>query len=440
MRPIDAALEVLRINGRPMHYRQIAKEAIERRFWESGAKDPATALAAALSVYVRENPQGEIRRQGAGMYVSRPVSERRRKSETLAAGRPLRGAPLLVGDCQIEHRIFYNWHTTALGDPNEEDLPPITHDLRLNAPCWKAQRPFPHTCTGHDCEELATLARLQVNEFPLHWMTFYEDNPWFWAFDMCNAGPSEPIGAMLDEMIDNGMLWGGVQPDQGSVFHLQGLEFNPHLRFEALGPDFLRAALWLLSRSENDVAIGETRAVSLSLPMLWGPNRDDSSWKNLMTDTLRVFAAALRGAGFTEYKPESELVNETVAQALRISRDEDGVSFYLVVREDELFAKPLGGAHASALPSTLDVRDMDEAEDEEDEELANEAEDERDERGNARDTDGPEEGPDLERDADAAVAANPRSHPSTNGTQPHSGAEPTGAERDSPSDASDDAE
>ena len=423
MRPIDAALEVLRSNGEPMHYRQIAEEAIALRLWETSAKEPATALAAALSVYVRDNPQGEIRRKGAGMYMSRPLSDRRRKSEALAAGRPLRGAPLLVGDCTIEHRVSHNWHADALGHPNEEDLPPITHDLQLNAPCWKAQRPFPHTCAGQSCEELVALARVQVNEFPLNWMTFYEDNPWFWAFDMCNAGPSEPLGAMLDEMIETGTLWEGLQPEEGSVFHLQGLEFNPHLRFEALGPDFLRAVLWLLSRSVYDVAIAETRAVSLSLPMLWG-ERADSSWKALTKDQLRIFATTLRGAGFTAHQPGiEEVVSDVVAQAIGISREEDGVSFYWIVREDERFDEPLAGAGDSALPSTLDVRDMPlvEAEDVGGAEIDADDQDENgfDDEGGDRDEVKAvaDAGPDAESGPVAAVA--PLRKSNSNGTGPH---------------------
>jgi len=371
MRAVDAVLQILRRTGEPMHYKHIAEVAIAEKLWKSAAKEPAVVLAAALSVYVRDNPQGDLRRRGDGMYQARPASERQR-TRNKAAG-VLRYGSLLLGDCQIDHRQTDNMHAIGLGDIAQDwESPPLVHDFRLTVPCWKSPRPFPHECAGRNCEEMVTLARVQVNEFPSHWMSDIvgdADDDWFWAFDRCMCGPSEPLGTMLDELLQSGEIWDGIQAGSGAVFHLQALEFNPHVRDEALGAPFLRVVLWLLSRSENDIAVAETRAIHPALPPLWGPLWGPATNARTKPDALSVFARVLVEAEFTQHVHGRDRFGPAVRNFADIGSVADGVSFYRVVRESLSFLEHLDGNEACALPPTLEIRAMRGDEDEEEGDL-----------------------------------------------------------------------
>jgi hypothetical protein len=144
------------------------------------------------------------------------------------------------------------------------------------------------------------------------------------------------------------------------VLHLHGLEFNPELRFEALGPDFLRVVLWVLSRSAADVAVAETRSVALSLPLLWPPaEAAPSSFRALTLAALRVFATALEGAGFRAFRiGGGDRVRSAVAAQLGIAPSAKGMSYYRVVREDPHFNDGLGGAEGQRCPATLAERNL----------------------------------------------------------------------------------
>jgi hypothetical protein len=159
------------------------------------------------------------------------------------------------------------------------------------------------------------------------------------------------------------------------VLHLQGLEFNPELRFEALGPDFLRAVLWVLSRTDADVAVAETRAVALSLPLLWPPaEAAASSFRALTPAALRVFATALEAAGFRAFRMGGgDRVAPSVAAQLGIAASTDGMSYYRVVREDPQFDDGLGGADGQMCPATLVERDFENVGREEEEARGGEA-------------------------------------------------------------------
>ena len=54
-KPVDAAEEVLRAAGAPLHYREIAKRTLKGGIWETSAKEPAHAMARALNKDMEEN-------------------------------------------------------------------------------------------------------------------------------------------------------------------------------------------------------------------------------------------------------------------------------------------------------------------------------------------------------------------------------------------------
>lgn len=365
MRPIEAVLQVLRAHGEPLHYREIAARVVAEGLWRTAGKHPETAIAAALSVAVRADPKGEIRRLGRGLYAVRPLRATLSAgsvSDGSAVGRSteppilrLRQASLLVGDCQIEHSVSYPWATDALGSFSRGEGIPVVHDCRLVAPCWKVRRPFPHMCAGRDCSVPVTLARLQVNEFPRQMLR--EGDDWFWLFDACETGPSEALGGMLDELQEAEDLWDDEMSAAGAVFHFQGLEFNPELRFESLGPEFLRAVLWLLSRTDTDVGVAETRQVALSLPLLWPPAGVPASSYDALTPTaLQALASAVEAAGFRTFQASGGDREASESDGLlRSAPATDGTSYYLVVGEDPQFDDGIDG---QMCPTTLAERDF----------------------------------------------------------------------------------
>ncbi|WP_273845132.1 winged helix-turn-helix domain-containing protein [Rubrobacter calidifluminis] len=64
----EAACEVLREVGHPLHYRDITDLAIESGYLESAGRTPHNTMRARLSVDVRDNPHGPFLRTAPGVF------------------------------------------------------------------------------------------------------------------------------------------------------------------------------------------------------------------------------------------------------------------------------------------------------------------------------------------------------------------------------------
>jgi GNAT superfamily N-acetyltransferase len=143
----------------------------------------------------------------------------------------------------------------------EDESPPITHRIDVVA---SEAGSFEEEDAPAGVEPGSRLARLLVNEFPLH----LNREEWMWAFDRCAEGPSEELGAALDEMIATG-AHDVERGRSGAVLHLQNLEVDPRFRRHGIGTRLVRYAMGLLSRSNYDLALSEFRVIQPPYPPLF---------------------------------------------------------------------------------------------------------------------------------------------------------------------------
>ena len=71
---LDAAVEVLRVHGKPMHYGSIADLAVRLRLLKTTATNSRIAMSSALSKDIRENVNSRFAKAGNGIYMIKPSS------------------------------------------------------------------------------------------------------------------------------------------------------------------------------------------------------------------------------------------------------------------------------------------------------------------------------------------------------------------------------
>lgn len=70
----EAALQVLRDNRKPLHYEEIAKQAIERGYIEPKGKTPQDTISTEISRDLRKNGEhSEFIKYGKGLYGLREL-------------------------------------------------------------------------------------------------------------------------------------------------------------------------------------------------------------------------------------------------------------------------------------------------------------------------------------------------------------------------------
>ena len=73
MNAIDAAYEILRDAGRPLHYREITKRMLAQKLWMTGGKTPWATVNAQLAVDTKEgSPASRFVRAGPGLFALNP--------------------------------------------------------------------------------------------------------------------------------------------------------------------------------------------------------------------------------------------------------------------------------------------------------------------------------------------------------------------------------
>jgi restriction system protein len=72
----DAAREVLKEVGRPLHYTDITEIALESGYLESDGRTPQKTMQARLSVDVRDNPETPFVQTVPGVYALKNAFER----------------------------------------------------------------------------------------------------------------------------------------------------------------------------------------------------------------------------------------------------------------------------------------------------------------------------------------------------------------------------
>ncbi|MYC35296.1 MAG: hypothetical protein F4X66_00030, partial [Chloroflexi bacterium] len=74
MKSIDAAFVVLHEAGRPLHYREITSQIIERNLWETQGKTLWDTVAARLGDDIRRfGEESRFVRSGSGMFGLNPM-------------------------------------------------------------------------------------------------------------------------------------------------------------------------------------------------------------------------------------------------------------------------------------------------------------------------------------------------------------------------------
>ena len=73
MNAIDAAHEILRDAGKPLHYREITKRMLAQKLWMTGGKTPWATVNAQLAVDTKEgSPASRFVRAGPGLFALNP--------------------------------------------------------------------------------------------------------------------------------------------------------------------------------------------------------------------------------------------------------------------------------------------------------------------------------------------------------------------------------
>ena len=100
MKGMDAAYEVLRQSGKPLHYVELTERALESGLWETSGKTPQMTLNAQISTDIKRNGEdSRFRRVAPGVYtLVEPATRSGRASGAMsfvdAAAQLLRGGPL----------------------------------------------------------------------------------------------------------------------------------------------------------------------------------------------------------------------------------------------------------------------------------------------------------------------------------------------------------
>lgn len=144
----------------------------------------------------------------------------------------------------------------------------------------------------HWCETEFKVARLVVNEFPVHMIEDSRDSVAS-LFDACELGPTDALGLMVDNLGEAGEF--NLYNPVGAVLHLQNLEVRPDLRRQGLGSQLVRYAIALLGRAEQDLVVCELIPSTCVYPRL-GAEDDDLVWSK-----KSELIAFLRENGFERY-------------------------------------------------------------------------------------------------------------------------------------------
>ena len=98
MKLADAVIEVLRIAGKPLHYREITNQILDRGLWETLGKEPWNIVNARISTEIKEKgDESRFVRTDLGIYDINPdLSDKTdsNKSEESPIGKEKEASPL----------------------------------------------------------------------------------------------------------------------------------------------------------------------------------------------------------------------------------------------------------------------------------------------------------------------------------------------------------
>lgn len=171
--------------------------------------------------------------------------------------------------------------------------PPVAHRLDVRAPYNLRAARLPDS-VREGLEPEQPLARLLVNEFPLHMKRDTRDS-WLWFFDSCDRGPSAHLGGGIDYLLEEGEIGFGTH-EEGAVLHLQNLEVHPDYRRLGIGTRLIQYAIAVLSRSDQDLAVGEYMAIRpMYEPLFPDP---ESSLPTIQREEPGVVRSFMASVGF----------------------------------------------------------------------------------------------------------------------------------------------
>lgn len=234
-------------------------------------------------------------------------------------------------DAYVDHVARSKSDSLRASSLYEDYCPPlISHRLDVVARC-EGDGICPGCARGR-CEGAARVARLVVNEFPVHMVEDYGGEV-FWLFDMCDQGPSAIPGQMIDVLADEGVI--RLIPGEGAILHLQNLEVRSDLHRRRIGTRLIGYAAALLGRSDADLLVCELQPVRCLYDPLFPDDDDASRVRWLPHDQLHRF---LRRVGFSRW----QLTGDDPRRRLPDRADGDVVCYFKVV-DSAARARLLGG-------------------------------------------------------------------------------------------------
>lgn len=136
----EAAAHVLRLIGKPLHYKEITDVAIEQNLLSHVGKSPEVTMGARLAALVkkgdRENPLIRVKpgvfalREWTAETIARGLADRTPALERLAAAMAEAGETLVdaAGDEDEQHAEGSSEEPTAAAKETHDSLPPITNE------------------------------------------------------------------------------------------------------------------------------------------------------------------------------------------------------------------------------------------------------------------------------------------------------------------------